>query len=635
MSAIAGLYRTDGQPAHRHEVDRMIAAVAHRGPDGTGTWSDGATALAHGAMWTTPESRRERQPLGGDAGSAIVADVRLDNRCELMAALDLGGRLPGEIGDSELILRAYERWDENCAAKLVGDFAFAIWDGRRHRLFCARDHVGVKPFYYHHAATAFLFASEIKALLTSPMVPYRLNPVRVADYLVGLFDDRAITFYRDIYRLPAGHTLTVSRDGARVRPYWSLDPTRELRLGSDEAYAEAFRECFTEAVRSRLRSDFRVGSLLSGGLDTSSIVATARHVGLSTGDGKLDTFTAIFPGLPAADLRKIDERKFVDAMLAQGGVRAHYVRGDLLSPLGDVDRVLEHMHEPYAAPNLYLHWGLYAAARQQGVRALLDGIDGDTTVSHGLESLADLMRRGRLAPLARELRALSRRYGVGVPDLFRQLAVRPLIPNALRQGVRWLRGRGPAFLVDTVVKPEFARRMGLAERIGAFERTQERQAASARAAHGRAMRSGLIPYALELADRAAAAFNIEPRYPFFDRRLMELCLAMPADQKLSGGWTRLVMRRAMASFLPEPVRWRSTKANLAPNFKRRLLAQDGDLLRDVVREQSGVLEDYVDIPALRRAYDRYVAQPTLEADALTVYSAAVLALWLQRSKLAA
>jgi len=635
MSAIAGLYRTDGQPVNRQEVDRMASALAHRGPDGTRAWSGGPAALSHGALWTTSESRREQQPFSSEAGNVIVADARLDNRRDLIASFELTGRVANEIGDTELILRAYERWGDECAPKLLGDFAVAIWDGRSQRLFCARDHVGVKPFYYHHAPTAFLFASEIKALLTSPMVPYSLNPLRVADYLVGLFDDRAITFYRDIYRLPAGHTVTVSHDGAKVRPYWSLDPTRELHLGSDEAYAEAFRECFTEAVRSRLRGGLPVGSLLSGGLDTSSIVATARHIGVSSSDGKLDTFTAIFPGLPAADLRKIDEREFVDAMLAQGGLRAHYVRGDLLSPLGDVGRALDHMDEPYAAPNLYLHWGLYAAAREQGVRALLDGIDGDTTVSHGLESLAALARGGKLSRLGRELRALSRRHGVGVAHLFWQFAVRPLVPNAFRHGVRRLRRRGPAFLVDTVVKPEFARQMGLADRVEAYERTQEGPAASARGAHGRAMRSGLIPYALELADKAAAAFAVEPRYPFFDRRLMELCLAMPADQKLRGGWTRLVMRRAMAGILPEPVRWRSSKANLAPNFKRRLLAHDGHLLKEVILEQSGVLEEYVDIPALRGAYERYVAQPMLEADALTVYSAVVLALWLQRAKLAA
>jgi asparagine synthase (glutamine-hydrolysing) len=142
-----------------------------------------------------------------------------------------------------------------------------------------------------------------------------------------------------------------------------------------------------------------------------------------------------------------------------------------------------------------------------------------------------------------------------------------------------------------------------------------------------------LPYALELADKAAAAFGIEPRYPFLDRRLMEFCLSLPADQKLRDGWTRFVMRRAMDGALPDNVRWRANKANLSPNFRRRLLTHDRQLLEEVILAQPDAIEEYVDIRGLRRVYARYVAQPTSEPDALTVYSTVVLALWLQRAKL--
>ena len=631
MSAIAGVYRTDGQLVNRHEVERMISALGHRGPDGTSTWSSGPAALAHAALWTTPESRREILPLVGGSGNVIVADARLDNRQELLAALRV---VATEVGDGELILRAYESWGDGCVSRLIGDFAFAIWDSRSRSLFCARDHIGVKPFYYHRAPTGFVFGSEIKALLTDPSVPYRLNEDRVADHLVGFFGNRTSTFYRDIDRLPAGHTLTVSRAGVRLRPYWSFDDRRQLGLGSDEAYAEAFRECFAEAVRSRLRGN-HVGCLLSGGLDTSSIVGTARLIRAAAADGNLDTFSAIFPGLPAADLRRIDERHFVNVLVGQGGLAPHEVRGDLVSPLADVHRALWHLDEAFAAPNLYLHWALYGAAQRQGVTVMLDGIDGDTTVSHGLEHLAVLARRGKVIPLTRELRALSQRHGAAMSNLFREFVLRPLVPSSLRRLGRRLRGQEPAYLSHTVIRPEFARRMGVHDRVEAAERLHERPLGSAREAHRRGMESALIPYALEMADKAAAAFGVEPRYPFFDRRLMELCLAMPATQKLGGGWTRLVMRRAMRGILPEEVRWRAGKANLTPNFTRRLVAQDRSLLEEVVHGDPSVLEEYVDIPALRRTYDRYVSQPTSERDALSVYSAVVLALWLQKAKLAA
>ena len=611
MSAIAGLYRADDQPEDRRGVARMMSALVHRRPNSSGVWS--------GAPEVT-----------------ITADVRLDNRRELTALLGIAGGAAASIPDSELIRRAYLRWDADCVARLTGDFALAIWDGRTRTLFCARDHIGVKPFYYYHAPGILVFASEIKALLTNPAVPYRLNPLRVADHLVGLIDVPAITFYRDIFRLPAGHTLTASRGGTRIESYWSFDPSRELALGSDDAYTAAFLESFTEAVRCRLEGGEPVGCLLSGGLDTSSIVGVARRIRRQAGEGPLDTFTAIFPGLPAADLRRIDERAFDDALVAQGDLEPHYVRGDLLGPLADVDRALWHLDEPFPAPNLYLHWALYGAARDCGVRVLLDGIDGDTTVSHGLENFAALARRGKVLTLARELRGLSRRYSMAVSGLLRQFAVQPLVPVPVRHAVRRLRGcRESAHLDHTAIRPEFARQTAIVERVEAYERRCSRPVRTAREAHCRGMNSGLIPYALEMADKAAAAFGIEPRYPFFDRRLMELCLALPPDLKLRGGWTRLVMRRAMDGILPEEVRWRPSKANLAPNFRQRLVAHDRTLVEEVVLGQPGALGEYVDIPALRRIYQRYLAEPTSDAHALTVYCAVVLTLWLQRTKAAA
>ena len=595
MSAIAGLFRTDGQPVARNDVQRMISALPHRAPNAAATWAHESVALAHGALWSTPEAARESQPQ--TVGSCVItADVRLDNREDLVAALGTDRA----IGDAALILRAYERWGEACVPKLLGDFAFAIWDGANRRLFCARDHIGAKPFYYHHAPAALLFASEIKALLTSPLVPYSLNPGRVADYLVDLFDDRAATFYRDIYRLPAGHTMTVGRDGTRILPYWSLDHVQEIRLGSDEAYEEALRECLAAAVKSRLRSRRPVGSLLNGGLDTASIVATARSF-RGPEDGVLDVFTAVFPGIPVPDLGKIDERAFVDALVAQGGLRAHYVRGDLLSPLGDVDRALWHLDEAFAAPHLYLHWGLYEAARHQGVGVLLDGTDGD---------------------------AFSRRHGAGVSSLLWRTA-QPLVPLSWRRAVRRLWRREPAWRAQSIIRPEFAQRTGVAERMEAFE---QGHAGSSRAAHRRAMESGRIPYLLETTDKAAAAFGIEPRYPFLDRRLMELSLALPVDQKRRGGWSRSVMRRAMKGLVPDEVRWRADKANRTPNFTQRLLAADRRLVSEVL-DQPEVIADYVDIAALRRAHDRYVRRPGSDAASLTVHSAVVLALWLQRAKL--
>jgi asparagine synthase (glutamine-hydrolysing) len=636
VSAIAGIYFLDGRPLDRADLERMTASLAHRGPDGKGVWSGGPVGLGHRMLWTTPESLQEQLPLVSQSGDLVLtADARLDNRDELIAMLALTDCLSGSIPDSSLILAAYETWGEDCPAKLVGDFAFTIWDGRRQRLFCARDHLGVKPFYYHQSERVFVFASEIKGLLSLPEVPRHLNEVKVADHLVQTFEDRMITFYRDIFRLPAAHRMTVGREGARVQPYWSLDPERELRLRSNEEYAERFRELFTETVRCRLRSAFPVGSLLSGGLDSSSIVCTARNLLVEAGDRRLHTFSAIFPSLPESDLRKIDERAFMEAVVAMGEVQPHYVHADRLSPLADVDRIFWHEDEAVLAPNFYMHWALYGAARRQGVRVLLDGIDGDTTVSHGLEYLAELAWKGRWKTLHREATALARKSSASfsLRRIIWEYGFKPLFPESTWQVWRQLHGHPWAGVDDTLINPAFARRIGVASRLQRLRRSEFRTARRARHMHCHGLTVGLLPAALEMADRAAAAFSLEPRYPFFDRRLMEFCLSLPPEQKLHQGWTRVIMRRAMTDVLPAKVQWRIGKANLSPNFDRRLLDLDRALLEDVILCNPQVIEPYVDVPTLRAMYQRCVSGSTGK-EVVAVYGAVILALWLRKVMLA-
>lgn len=610
-------------------LERMVESVAHRGPDGAGVWSEGPIGLGHRMLHTTPESLHETLPLVNKTGDLVLtADARIDNRDELIGALGINGRRRAEITDSELILSAYESWGERCPEKLLGDFAFAVWDRRRQILFCARDHMGVKPFYYWSGRT-FVFASEIKALLCVPEVPRRLNEVRVADYLVPILEDKAITFYQDILRLPPAHRMSVSRDGARIEPYWSLDPSREIHCSSDEEYAEAFREIFTEAVRCRLRSASPVGSMLSGGLDSSSIVCVARQLLAHDGDRQLRTFSAIFPDVPQSD-----ESAFIDAVLAQGKLEPHYVRADRLSPLADLDRILHHQDEAFWAPNLFLHWGLYSAAHEQGVRVLLDGIDGDITVSHGIGYLSQLARTGHWVTLAMEINGLSKRFNRSPWRILLLHAIKPILPEPLQKTWRLLRGRkGPTWAVNTIINPDFARRVGLADRVQALQGWQSRPARTQREDHYLGLTHGLIPYALEVANRAAAGFSIEPQYPFFDKRLAQFCLALPPGQKLNRGWTRMVMRRAMNNVLPTAVQWRGGKADLSPNFIRSLLASRRDLLEEVVLDDPHPIQEYVDVPDLRQAYHRYLSG-SAEADALSVWKSATLALWLRHTGLA-
>lgn len=637
MSAIMGIYYRNGQPVDPADLQRMVGMLAHRGPDGSAVWRQGAVGLGHRMLWTTPESLQERLPRTGAAGSLVLtADARLDNREDLIPTLGLGHRPATEITDGELILSAYERWGEECPTQLLGDFAFAIWDARRQRMFLARDPIGVKCLYYYCSGRVFAFATEIKAILCLADVPSRLNEVRIADYLVSNLEDRAGTFYRDIFRLPAAHHLVVGAAERRLQRYWVPDPSRRVRLRSDQEYAEQFREIFSEAVRCRLRSAFEVGSTLSGGLDSSSIAGTAGQILRGRGAAPLHTFSGIFPGLPEHALRMIDERQYIEAVLASGEFQAHYVHADRLHPLMDLATIFRHTDEAFVAPNLYLHWSLYAAAQQAHCRVFLDGLDGDTTVSHGLGYFAELAGSGRWRRLLREATALAATSGsYSRRRTVWEFGIRPLMPeSAFRLRTLFRHPEHDGWGAEAVIHADFAHRIGLAQRLRSRARPERTPATTEREAHRRGLSSALIPYTLELADKAAAAFSLEARYPFFDRRLMEFCLALPPEQKLAAGWTRVILRRAMTGILPPAVQWRRQKANLSPNFIRRLLDCDSGPLERIVCREPAIIAPYVDIPALQAAYARCVSSaPPSAGDVVTVYRAVMLGLWLEKANL--
>ena len=373
MSAIVGIYFLDGRAADHNTINQMLERVKHRGPDRAGVWCEGSVGLGHRMLLTTSESLHEKAPLVNKSGDIVLtADARIDNRDELINALGLGQSPSREMSDSELIVAAYERWGERCPERLLGDFAFAICDKRRRSLFCARDHFGVKQFYYYYSGRAFVFASEIKAIFSLPEVPQQVNEPRIADYLVHVLEgfDKSITFYKEIFRLPPSHSITCDGKGVSTRLYWSLDPNYEVRYSSDEEYAEKFLDLFTHSVRCRLRSAFPGGSMLSGGLDSSSIVCVARKLLEQNGGGRLYTFSAI-----SEDASTCGETPYIYSVLRNGGLHSHTVRSNQLSHfVADLERFAWMEDDPFGAATMLIPRIMYACARESGIRILLDGI---------------------------------------------------------------------------------------------------------------------------------------------------------------------------------------------------------------------------------------------------------------------
>ncbi|HWP44747.1 MAG TPA: asparagine synthase-related protein, partial [Blastocatellia bacterium] len=465
----------------------------------------------------------------------------------------------------------------------------------------------------------------------------RLNEAAVASYLAGGDEDKTSTFYKHIDRLPPSASVSVSREATKTRQYYCLDPQREIRLASDGEYAEAFRDLFTRAVRARLRSAFPVGSMLSGGLDSSSITCVARD--LLVGEGrKLHTFSAVFD-----EVSQCDERSFQNAVLAQGGIEPHYFNADRVSPLADMDRVLWHQDQAHLGTNLYVSWGLCGLARERGVRVLLDGFDGDTTVSHGTGYFYELACAGRWIALARELRGYTRNI-TGEPWLkalyswILRYAINPRISRrpALRMMMRgWRKLRGAGSSNSRTAKPSILN-PGLVERIKLAERrdsTAKGAPKTEREHHYRRLTWAAMPATLEMLDRAAAAFSIDLRFPFWDNRLVEFCLALPPGQKIQRGLTRMILRRALSDTLPQEILCRRGKSDLSSAFEQGLQRFEQDRIRELMLNDLAIIEQFIDVDVLRQVYHRYETRQAGVSDMITVWSAAMLTRWLQHTGL--
>ena len=590
MSGIAGIFYTDDKPVERVHLADMLGELAHRGPDAQSIWCQGSVGLGCCVLRTTTGSFSEQIPQDCEqSGLALTADARIDNRSELIDTLAIDDQ---HAADSELILRAYQRWGEACTQRLLGDFSFAIWDQQRQRLFCARDHLGIKPLYYHQAPGMFAFASEIKALLALAVVPRRLNEVRLADYLAGFLDDHSVTFYEDILRLPAAHSASINRKGMSLWRYWILDPHRTLQHQGDRAYAEAFAEILTQAVDCRLRRADPVGFELSGGLDSSSILCTAQQ--LLTGQ-PLNTFSVVFDQAPGAV-----EHKYIKAVHRGGGrFQPRYVYYDREPPLAQLDHILRHHDEPVSLPNI--HWGVYRAASNQGIRVLLDGIDGDTVLWHGLDGLTDLIRAAAWSLSLGEIRGWCRRLFCG--------------------------GRRPV-ADHQVINSDFAHRIDLKTRLRAVTAEGCSSLPHWRLRHCRRLTSVGVTRALAQVDATAAAFALELRHPFFDKRVLEMAVALPLDQRFQRGWTRVVLRRAMEEILPAEIIHRQSKGYFGPNVVRGMHFFESGFLDNLILGGPRTVDQYVNMALIRELYARSKSSDRLSDTAL-VWDVASLGLWLE------
>lgn len=527
MSGFAGILHADGAPVDAPLLGRMNEAMSSCGPDRQDVWLGEGVGLAHALLSFAPEpGATEHQPRSLDGRAWIVADARVDGRADLIAGLRARRRdLAADAPDAELILHAYEAWGENCVEHLIGDFAFAIWDSTRRRLFCARDHFGVIPFYYARVAGGIAFGNVLRALRSHPSVSAALNERVIGDVLLFRWNlDTAATTFADIHALPPAHVLTWEAGATRVRRYWEPPANHEeVRYARPEEHVERFAFVFEQAVADRLRGD-RAGTHLSGGMDSTSVATTARGLLASSGrDFDLRAYTTAW-GHFADD----EEPRYAKEAAAAIGIplelvsaRDHIVR----APGREVDWV-------YPEPCLIADQSPeYEMARRIAsfARLELTGFGGDPLFTVPIDrptSAAQWRDRARHAGLELRRGRLPR-FG---------------LRTALRSALG--RDRPPARPLPNWIEPAFARRTDL------VTRWRDVQAEWHGVADHRVMVHAGWPALFSASHPGAHGLPVRNVFPFFDLRLVQEVWRTPAYP-----WRRdkRLLRSAMRGRLPESI----------------------------------------------------------------------------------
>ncbi|CAN5489899.1 lasso peptide isopeptide bond-forming cyclase [soil metagenome] len=595
MSAIYGKLNFNEEQQSLHSLVLMQAALNHWQADDKGTWLNGAVGLGHLMLYNTPESLNEKLPfLKNDSKLAITADARIDNRDELIGKLELSHQQKNNITDSSLILAAYEKYGENCVKHLIGDFAFAIWDEGLQKLFCARDHLGVKPFFYCHNPRFFCFATEKKGILALPGIDKIINKQFFYNQALGFEQPLNTTLYQHIMRLPPAHTLSVNalNGDMKLTQYWELDAYAETKYSRVEDYYEGLLAHFTEAVECRTRSHFDVGAQLSGGMDSSAITGVAASLMRANGK-ELFTLANTLPGdITDPEILKHDERRFIDEVNNFNHITNKiYVTKKLFSnPLEEADFSLmindglERWDPMWVAP-------LKNAAKAHNIRTLLSGFPGDELITYrGKFFFLDYLDKRQYLKYL-----LVKRKYEGINK------IEPLMPFWLRRGIHQMKAGLNRYDLATNARLELFN-IDPAYLKHAKEFIWDDKIASEKFLSYRHFQKNRLQYPqvthrMESETRYGLHFRTEPRFPMADIRLAQYYLAMPNELKYEGPLARTAFRKALHDFLPPAILERDNKyGSIAPFFMLYDRGSYVEVLKEVLEripENSVIKKDVV------------------------------------------
>ena len=568
----------------------MTDTLVHRGPDAEGQWINPNIALGSRRLSIIDLSSAGNQPMHYLGRYTIIHNGEVYNYPELKEELQKKGYSFFSKTDTEVIAAAYDRWKEECVDLFDGMFAFAIWDEKEQALFAARDRFGEKPFFYYIDKEQFVFASEMKALWAAG-IERKVNLKLLFNYLtIGYVDNPNIpeeTFYENISKLPAASCLKFSPDSHQdnfqlsIENYWDIDIENENKRITDNEAIEKFGALFGQSVKRRLRSDVPVGTSLSGGLDSSSIIAILHqlttHRPLTAGT-PLTAFSSVFPGFEK------DESAFAKLVADKFHLQHFTTTPNVTSLQDDLEKLFYYQEEPFSSASIYAQYKVYESAEQHGIKVLLDGQGADETLA-GYHKYykwywQELFRKRKLSSgnelmAAKEL-GITEKFGWKnrVAALFPEFATifleRQYLLNALRH--------------EDLTKDFIQLQSKEAYYITPEIFTLNGVLYFSTCMHG-------LEELLRYADRNSMAHSREVRLPFLNHELVEFVFSLPANFKIRNGWTKWLLRETMKDKLPGEVVWRKDKTGFEP--PQQLWMQSNDIQKLIVGAKQKLVDERI------------------------------------------
>lgn len=561
MSAITAIYMTERQCPTLDQGSKIMSALTEFPCHTSQAWHNDNVFLGCHNQWITPESINELNPFyDRERQLVITADAIIDNRKELFDLLDIPYARRVHITDAELILLSYSKWEREAPKFLIGDFAFIIWDEREQRLFAARDFSGSRTLYYHWNGKRLVLCTTMNPLLDLPHVEKRLNEQWLAQYLaintaISTVDSTSNVF-KDIWQIPPSHSITIAGGHINISRYCTIKTDKKLRFKKNEQYIEAFQEVFQEAVNTRLRTYRRVGSELSGGLDSGAVTAFAARA-LRTKNKQLHTFSYI----PAKDFIDYtpkhsiaNESHFIQSTVQHiGGISAHYLDFEDRNSFIEIDSYLDILEMPYKNyMNSFWIRGIFEKAAEKDVGVFLTGARGNLTISWGdaVANYTRLFKQLRWLRLLQELKAYSFNMGAGRAWLLSVMVNRAYPMRNKNKSEQ-------SAALKPIINAEFAKKTRVFEQLRKHGFDESGMFTKTNAYHFRKWHfEDLFHWnsTNTLNTKMSLASGVWSRDPTNDIRVIQFCLSVPEDQYVQNGLDRALIRRATEHYLPDKIR---------------------------------------------------------------------------------